>query len=445
MQLTRMFRSVFAIVMIATSSALFANTTGMVDGIYTEPNYPRHHLRGWTCTPGWYDSIAVHIWAVDPAGNWHKVQEAVANLNPGDSGVGQACGEDENHYGAHRFDIALDDSLPQYFGQPIYAFGISPNGESNDPLGNFGFFTFPDGIEGWVFGDKLSIRTQPGFGGSISSLTWRGKEFVNSSDHGREFQMATKLNGAGECYNPTEAGAQGDVAGTSTSDVFLYTISEPNRFFTGSHPAYWMRSWEHVVYDQNGTPNYWCTDPFPAGQPSSNPTSDVSDHTFYKFVTIGVLGMENVIKVETMVEIPYAINSAQIESFLGVLNMADFPKTLVYNYDEATMTGSASDKGTQTWFNKPVIVASNDDNFALGVYNRQLILPNNPCASCPDSKGHFGLGPTEAAGITAWGAVFDEKKTFGHSVWSYTNYLIIGNLQQVINSMTALHQTQNLP
>ena len=47
----------------------------------------------------------------------------------------------------------------------------------------------------------------------LNSLTWRGKEFVNDYDHGREISYAWAFDGYGECFNPTEPGAARDGLG----------------------------------------------------------------------------------------------------------------------------------------------------------------------------------------------------------------------------------------
>lgn len=45
------------------------------------------------------------------------------------------------------------------------------------------------------------------YAGVVDSIVVRGKEYVNSHDHGRLFQTALQIDGYGECFNPTEAGS----------------------------------------------------------------------------------------------------------------------------------------------------------------------------------------------------------------------------------------------
>ena len=55
-------------------------------------------------------------------------------------------------------------------------------------------------------GSEVTVGVNRVAGGSVWSLRWNGKEFVNRYDFGRQIQIAFQLNNAGEDDNPTEAG-----------------------------------------------------------------------------------------------------------------------------------------------------------------------------------------------------------------------------------------------
>ncbi len=62
-----------------------------------------------------------------------------------------------------------------------------------------------------VFKDSpIVMTTTSRLAGAIHSLRWRGHEFIDSADHGRQLQTATNLDCCtamtAETYNPTEAG-----------------------------------------------------------------------------------------------------------------------------------------------------------------------------------------------------------------------------------------------
>jgi hypothetical protein len=61
-------------------------------------------------------------------------------------------------------------------------------------------------IRGLVDGDELTLTVSSRFGGAVESVLWRGKEFINTWDHGREISYAWGMDDYGECLNPTEPG-----------------------------------------------------------------------------------------------------------------------------------------------------------------------------------------------------------------------------------------------
>ena len=83
----------------------------------------------------------------------------------------------------------------------------NPEGCTSNPSSSY-----TETISGIVKGDPLELRITGRFAGAIDSLTWRGKEFINNWDHGREIAYAWGMNDLGECLNPTEPGSANDGA-----------------------------------------------------------------------------------------------------------------------------------------------------------------------------------------------------------------------------------------
>ena len=52
-------------------------------------------------------------------------------------------------------------------------------------------------VIGLFKGSPIVAKAAARFGGAIYSLTWRGREFINSTDHGRELQSASSFDGMG--------------------------------------------------------------------------------------------------------------------------------------------------------------------------------------------------------------------------------------------------------
>ena len=81
---------------------------------------------------------------------------------------------------------------------------------------------------------EIAITTTDRLAGAIHSLTWNGKEFVDSFDHGRQIQSASNLdNGTpifAETFNPTEAGSRWDGRGDGSSSRLLHLLAKEERY-----------------------------------------------------------------------------------------------------------------------------------------------------------------------------------------------------------------------
>src|SRR3982750_2658169 len=88
-------------------------------------------------------------------------------------------------------------------------------------------------------GSEIVITTTSRCAGAIHSLTWNGKEFIDSADHGRQLQSAANFD-AGEqpffpeTFNPTEAGSARDGAGKKSTSKLLELRAKDNELVTKS-------------------------------------------------------------------------------------------------------------------------------------------------------------------------------------------------------------------
>ena len=76
-------------------------------------------------------------------------------------------------------------------------------------------------IRGPAGPSEIVITTRSRVAGAIDSLTWGGREFIDSFDHGRQLQSASNFDGGGrfvpETFNPTEAGSRADGRGPTST------------------------------------------------------------------------------------------------------------------------------------------------------------------------------------------------------------------------------------
>lgn len=102
-------------------------------------------------------------------------------------------------------------------------------------------------IRGSFKDSEIVITTTSRLAGAIHSVRWRGKEFIDSADHGRQLQSACSFDNSEEAvpetFNPTEAGSRRDGAGPKSSSRLLELSTAEIRFErsrrwpSGSHPA----------------------------------------------------------------------------------------------------------------------------------------------------------------------------------------------------------------
>ena len=92
--------------------------------------------------------------------------------------------------------------------------------------------------------DRVTIRSEAEFAGAISSLMFRGQEYINSADHGRLMQGAIAYNGRFECLNPTQAGSSRDrlnFNNRSSSRRLRTFVTAEGDLYISTRMAYWRR------------------------------------------------------------------------------------------------------------------------------------------------------------------------------------------------------------
>lgn len=96
-------------------------------------------------------------------------------------------------------------------------------------------------------GRPVVMRSDARFAGAVSSLRLGGREYVDDNDHGRLFQGAVQFMGAGECLNPTQAGASRDRT-RSTSRIVTARVGGDSWDVT-TQAAYWLRPRDSCALD----------------------------------------------------------------------------------------------------------------------------------------------------------------------------------------------------
>ncbi|MBT3180630.1 MAG: T9SS type A sorting domain-containing protein [Candidatus Marinimicrobia bacterium] len=259
---------------------------------------------------------------------------------------------------------------------------------------------------------EITITTTDRLAGAIHSLTWNGKEFIDSYDHGRQLQSACHFDGFGECYNPTEAGSSANGAGPTSSSVLINYSSTDHSLSTESKMAFWLSPGDTA----------WCG-------PVMN-TTETSDFIHTKDVTIGYNNMPHVIEYLVSYTIP---DSADVyhgifEAVTGYMPI-DFSSFWTYNPETHLLDTLSVGPGEQPI---PVILSTPDSAFVMGVYTPDL----------PDeafSNAGYGRWMFDWADVVKWNAVFRRNDVQEGTTYSFRTFVLVGNLQNVMDAMDELY------
>lgn len=275
-------------------------------------------------------------------------------------------------------------------------------------------------ITALVDGDPLELRVSGRFAGAIDSLTWRGKEFINDWDHGREIGYAWGMNDVGECLNPTEPGSANDGRGPVSTSRWIKSCSlSESSLFTSAQAAYWFTL---------GQPDY-C-----AGKVNTDvPSLILSDHIIDKTVEIGYRGLENVIAFTAWIKLSDFYNGVQLEIPTGYLTY-EFNDFWRYDPQTGELAKAMNKPESTVWSFEsydylPPILATPDGAYAMGAYS-------------PEPVRYYGINGTSNSNLAdrtyKWTIVVREEPALPVT-YVYRSFAIVGTLEQVKKSMRELY------
>jgi len=230
---------------------------------------------------------------------------------------------------------------------------------------------------------EIVITTTSRLAGAIHSLTWNGREFIDSVDHGRQLQFACSYDNTvernAETFNPTEAGSRDDGAGNHSTSQLLELSAEKNVLRTRSRMAFWLQPGERS-----------------GGQLARN-TELLSRHELSKEVRIGGFGLPNVLDYTVILHVPEGEphQTAQIEALTGYMppEFSSF-----WRFDRATGKLAPVSDGPGE-IDDPVVLATPDGQYAMGIISMD---PAPPHGTGP-TYGRFRFIPEK---VVKWNCVF---------------------------------------
>jgi hypothetical protein len=269
-----------------------------------------------------------------------------------------------------------------------------------------------------ALGSIITLKTSSKFSGSVDSLVFRGTEFVDTLDHGRLLQSAVSFNGLGECYNPTEGGSAKD-SKVKKSSKLLSTTKIGNKLWTFSYMGYWLE------------PNYYY------GSGCNGDTTKVysvnktirSNILLEKQIIVGLTNFPNVIVHNVTYHVPEAYESAVFEAST-IYATRKFTKSIYYNL---TSGESIDPSGMQGEQQHPVILYSEDEKNAIGIYSPHL--PQNYDGNL---VGYGWFGESGFFAFNKANCVFRSKNVKPNS-YKFQCMYAVGTLKEVKETLVNLN------
>jgi hypothetical protein len=257
---------------------------------------------------------------------------------------------------------------------------------------------------------EIVITTTTRLAGAIHSLTWNGREFIDSTDHGRQLQSACSFDNTpaagAETFNPTEAGSRRDHTGPASTSRLLELFAQDNELRTRTRMAFWLAPGERS-----------------AGQLARNATV-LSDHLLTKRVRIGHERWPQALDYRVTFTVPATERhtNAQFEALTGYMP-PEFSRFHQFNPVTGKLEPLSDGPGE---IPRPVVLATESGSHAMGIY-----APPQPQ---PHADGpRYGRWRFHAERVVKWNCVFRVRRESGLAPGDYSFKMLvpIGTLADV--------------
>lgn len=267
-------------------------------------------------------------------------------------------------------------------------------------------------------GSEIVITTTSRLAGAIHSVTWKGREFIDSWDHGRQLQSAAgfdlKRTRNSETFNPTEAGSRSDGIGPTSTSRLLDIHAAGHELRTLTQMAFWLRPGEKS-----------------GGQLAEN-SAPISDHRLSKQVRIGLPDLPNVIDYTVTWTVPAGEPhvDAQFEALTGYMP-PEFARFWHLNPATRKLEPLSDGPGEQR---NPVAFSTADGTHAMGI----IAPAPAPAGSVGPGYGRFRFA---AENVVKWNCVFRVRPADGvvpPGEYRYRMLVPIGTLPDVEAALAKL-------
>jgi hypothetical protein len=290
--------------------------------------------------------------------------------------------------------LALAVALGFSLGATAFAFGGNADAIIRAPAGR----------------SEIVITTTSRLAGAIDSLTWDGREFINSTDHGRQLQSAASFDNSAtanaETFNPTEAGSRRDHIGPISTSRLQELSAAGNHLRTRTQMAFWLAPGERSE-----------------GQLARN-TNRLSDYLLTKEVRIGYERWPQALDYRVTFTVPTNArhHTAQFEAVTGYMP-PEFDTFWQFNPQTQKLEPLSDGPGE---INHPVVLATADGKQAMGIF-----APTQPQ---PHTTGPtYGRWRFKAEKVVKWNCVFRvrDKGVLRTGDYSFRMLIPIGTRAEV--------------
>lgn len=262
-----------------------------------------------------------------------------------------------------------------------------------------------------ISNQEIVVVADPAFAYTITSLTYRGYEFINADDRGREIQSALSFDDWGECYNPTEAGNVSDRFGTTS--LVKHASSDDRVMNTVVDAAFWL------------PPGYSYPGPCGTKQPPKYRAQNTTYRDGYLIEkTVSFTGgTDNGLTFNLSYSIPHDHEKGTFE-FTGYLQ-SEFRQ--FYTYDPATdtkLTLHADD--TANIGEQPLPIIVSNGLYAMGVYS-------------PTGKPGYGRWAFSRERTNKWNIVWRDTKIKAGDTYRMVAYVCVGEMDEVKQCMRGVY------
>jgi hypothetical protein len=279
-------------------------------------------------------------------------------------------------------------------------------------------------IRGKAGPSEIVITTTSRVAGAIHSLTWNGKEFLDSFDHGRQLQSASNFDCGGdlvaETYNPTEAGSRDDGRGPKASSKLLRLRAGDGELETTTQMAFWLAPGEKS-----------------SGHPAKN-EKVLSDHLLTKRVHIGHRDLPHAVEYEVTFTVPDGEHHtrAVFEALTGYMP-PEFGRFWKFDGPSGELRSLKGGSEEQPY---PVVLATQDGNYGMGVY-----APDQPSPGF--ERVGYGYFRFAAEKVNKWNCVFrvSDPKGIAPGKYHYRMFVAVGTLDDVKGTLASLWKESHRP